>query len=380
MSKIDELITKLCPKGVPYVSFGDIATESTVRNSSRKDLIVHSVSNSKGLIPTSDYFENTRTSDNVSNYKIVSPNSFVYNPARINVGSIARNFSNREIIVSPMYVVFSIFEECVFPGYFEKLLGHHKVQNFIVSSTEQGARFRFPFETFSKLRFQIPPVEIQSEIVQILDTFTELETELEAELEARKKQYEFYRNSLLTFSDIAEGGVQWLALEEVAKIRNGSDHKHLQDGPYPLYGSGGVMRSVEKFSYSKPSVLIPRKGSLKNLFYLDQPFWTVDTIFFTEIDESLVHPKFLFHWLKNQELEKLDVAGGVPSLTQSILNRVMIPLPNISTQIEISDKLDAFSTLLESSSTGLPAEIAARRQQYEYYRNKLLTFKELKAS
>jgi type I restriction enzyme S subunit len=166
----------------------------------------------------------------------------------------------------------------------------------------------------------------------------------------------------------------------VAKIKNGSDHKHLQDGPFPLYGSGGVMRTVEKFSYNKPSVLIPRKGSLKNLFYLDQPFWTVDTIFYTEINDSLVHPKFLFHWLKVQELEKLDVAGGVPSLTQTILNRVMIPLPDISTQIEISEKLDAFSTLLESAITGLPAEIAARRRQYEYYRNKLLTFKELKAS
>ena len=173
------------------------------------------------------------------------------------------------------------------------------------------------------------------------------------------------------------GGVRWSTLGEVARIRNGSDHKHLADGKYPLYGSGGVMRYVEKYSYDKPTVLIPRKGSLKNLYFLTEPFWTVDTIFYTEINSQLIFPKFLYYWLKIQELEKLDVAGGVPSLTQTVLNKVLVPLPDLNTQERIAGELDVLSSITEDISAGLPAEIVARRQQYEYYRNKLLTFKEL---
>jgi len=144
-----------------------------------------------------------------------------------------------------------------------------------------------------------------------------------------------------------------------------------------VYGSGGIIRYVEKYFYDKPSVLIPRKGSIGNLFYVDSPFWTVDTIFYTKIDTARIIPKYLFHFLKTMNLSELNTAGGVPSLTKTVLDNINIIAPDLVEQERIVNILDLFDTLVSDISKGLPAEIAARRKQYEYYRNKLLTFKEV---
>ena len=128
--------------------------------------------------------------------------------------------------------------------------------------------------------------------------------------------------------------------------------------------------------YSKPSVLIPRKGSIDKLYYVDTPFWNVDTIFYTEIDTSKVVEKYIYYALQKVHLEKLNTAGGVPSLTQGVLNEVLIPVPPLAEQQRIVDILDRFDTLTTDITAGLPAEIEARRKQYEYYRDQLLTFKQ----
>jgi len=135
------------------------------------------------------------------------------------------------------------------------------------------------------------------------------------------------------------------------------------------------MTYVDKYIYNFPSVLIPRKGSLGNIYYLDTPFWTVDTIFYTEIGEYL-DEKYLFYFLKILRLETMNQAAGVPSQTQSNLNRIKIPVPPLEVQKEIVTILDKFDVLVNDLTIGLPAEIKLRRIQYEYYRNKLLTFKE----
>jgi type I restriction enzyme S subunit len=215
--------------------------------------------------------------------------------------------------------------------------------------------------------------------VRILDAMTSLQAELQAELEARRRQYEYYRDTLLNFAAPGTPPVRWMTLGEVLRIRNGRDYKHLGEGSVPVYGSGGVMTAVTTPIYEAPSVLIPRKGSLGKLYYLESPFWTVDTIFYTEIDESLVRPKFVYYYLSTCHLEELNEAGGVPSLTQTVLNKQHFPVPSLSEQQRIVDVLDRFESLTTDISFGLPAEIEARRKQYEYYRDKLLTFEELAA-
>ncbi|WP_171938140.1 restriction endonuclease subunit S [Escherichia coli] len=251
----------------------------------------------------------------------------------------------------------------------------------------------------NKLKIPIPcpgnpqkSLAIQSEIVRILDKFTAVTAELTAELNMRKKQYNYYRDQLLSFDEEQEKPiyleklldgveVEWLPLSDLARIRNGKDHKSLSEGEFPVYGSGGIMRYVDTYAYNKPSVLIPRKGSLGNLFFVNVPFWTVDTIFYTEIDEAQIRPKYLYYFLSTVGLGEMNQAGGVPSQTQSVLNKLKIPIPcpdnpekSLAIQSEIVRILDKFDTLTNSITEGLPREIELRQKQYEYYRDLLFSF------
>ncbi|EEW2009089.1 restriction endonuclease subunit S [Escherichia coli] len=169
--------------------------------------------------------------------------------------------------------------------------------------------------------------------------------------------------------------VEWLPLSGLARIRNGKDHKSLSEGEFPVYGSGGIMRYVDTYAYNKPSVLIPRKGSLGNLFFVNVPFWTVDTIFYTEIDEAQIRPKYLYYFLTTVGLGEMNQAGGVPSQTQSVLNKLKIPIPcpdnpekSLAIQSEIVRILDKFTAL----TAELTAELNMRKKQYNYYRDQLL--------
>ena len=174
--------------------------------------------------------------------------------------------------------------------------------------------------------------------------------------------------------ELCPDGVEYKELQEILTIKNGSDYKHLSKGDIPVYGSGGIMTYVETFSYDKPSVLIPRKGSIDKLYYVETPFWNVDTIFYTDIDSTQIKPKYLFYCLQREHLEQYNTAGGVPSLTQAVLNKVQIPVPPLPVQREIVRILDNFTELTEGLNRELAAELTARKKQYEFYRDKLLTF------
>jgi len=138
-----------------------------------------------------------------------------------------------------------------------------------------------------------------------------------------------------------------MRLGDICTIKYGKDHKKLNDGDIPLYGSGGVMRHVEKALWSKPSVLIPRKGTLGNLFFVNKPFWTVDTCFWTDIDEEQVLPEYLFYQLKTKDLASLNVGTAVPSLTTDVLNEVQIDLPSLEKQKQVVEMLGSLDSKIE---------------------------------
>jgi len=169
--------------------------------------------------------------------------------------------------------------------------------------------------------------------------------------------------------------VTWKPLGQVAKIKHGKDWKKLGEGDIPVYGSGGIMGYVDTFAYDKPTVLIPRKGTITNVFYVETPFWNVDTIYYTEVEEKKLNPKFFYYVIKTIDLMALDTGSGRPSLTQAILNKLLIPIPcpenpkkSLEVQAEIVRILDTF--------TELTAELNARKKQYNFYRNQLLSFEE----
>lgn len=135
-------------------------------------------------------------------------------------------------------------------------------------------------------------------------------------------------------------------LGEIAEIKYGKDHKHLDDGSVPVYGSGGVMRYVNTAIYEKESILIPRKGTLSNLFYINKPFWSVDTMFYTKIKEG-TNVKFLYYLLKGMDLASLNVGSAVPSLTTEVLKRIEVNLPDLFTQNEIASILSSLDDKIE---------------------------------
>lgn len=364
MSKIDDLIAELCPEGVEFRELGELLGK--VVGSNKK--IVKSDIKSEGKYPVYTQGAN-QMPDGYSD----DENNVVDDVPVILYGDHTNSLKwiDHEFIAGADGV--KMIKTDLKYDISDKFLFHCMREQINLIPNDYARHF----SKVRNLKIPLPPLAVQREIVDILDKFTQLEAELEAELEARKKQYEHYRNQLLTFGDNAEG-VRWTTLGEVAKIKNGKDWKLLGTGNIPVYGTGGIMGFVDQFSYNKPTVLIPRKDTITNIFYLEGPFWNVDTIYYTQIDESQVIPKFFYYFMKTIDLIKLDTGSGRPSLTQAILDKIKIPIPPLAEQNRIVAILDKFDALTTDISTGLPAELTARRKQYEYYRGKLLTFEEKK--
>ena len=135
-----------------------------------------------------------------------------------------------------------------------------------------------------------------------------------------------YVQHQISWSDNADPTWQQGHLSDLVTVRYGKDHKKLADGIYPVYGSGGIMRHVERPLYDKESVLIPRKGTLNNVMYVNQPFWSVDTMFYTEMRLPDV-AKFVYHFVKAKDLAAMNAGSAVPSMTTDILNAMEIAIP-----------------------------------------------------
>ena len=131
------------------------------------------------------------------------------------------------------------------------------------------------------------------------------------------------------FIDNADPAWEQGHLSDLIAVKYGKDHKKLADGSYPVYGSGGIMRHVERPLYDKESVLIPRKGTLNNVMYVNQPFWSVDTMFYTEMRLPNV-AKFVYHFVKAKDLASMNAGSAVPSMTTDILNAIEVAIPSAS--------------------------------------------------
>lgn len=138
-------------------------------------------------------------------------------------------------------------------------------------------------------------------------------------------------------------------LSDALEIKYGKDHKKVQDGNIPIYGTGGIMRYGNQALYDKETILIPRKGSLNNIFYLNEPFWSVDTIFWSKINEEVAFPKYLFYNLKVLDFASMDVGSAIPSLTTELLKKIEIKLPSLQEQQSIASILSAIDDKIENN-------------------------------
>ncbi|TNV97022.1 hypothetical protein C5H22_01335 [Xylella fastidiosa] len=238
-----------------------------------------------------------------------------------------------------------------------------------------------------KVSYPRPPLEVQRQIVKVLDTFTTLEAELEAELEARRRQYQYYRDALLTFEEDTDAAtrVRWITLDGIA-INLDSQRRPLKKsvreaGEFAYYGASGIIDYVSDYIFDGDYLLVSEDGanllarSTPIAFSISGKTWVNNHAHVLQFN-SYIERRFVEIYLNSIDLS-LYVSGAVqPKLNQANLNRIPIPIPPLEVQARIVAVLDQFDTLVNDITAGLPAEIAARRQQYAYYRDRLLTFKE----
>lgn len=217
---------------------------------------------------------------------------------------------------------------------------------------------------------------IQSEIVRILDKFTALTAELTAELNMRKKQYNYYRDQLLSFK---EGEVEWKTLGEVAQFKRGTaiTQKQTTPGEIPVVANGPIPTYFHSESNRQgETIVIARSGAYAGyVSFWDQPIFLTDA-FSVHSDLKIVKPKFIYHVLQNKQehIHAMKKGAGVPHVRVKEFETYDIPIPPITEQERIVSILDKFDTLTNSITEGLPREIELRQKQYEYYRDLLFSF------
>ncbi len=250
---------------------------------------------------------------------------------------------------------------------------------------------RISGDALARIKIPVPPLPVQQEIVRILDEFSQLEAELEAELESRRRQYEHYQERLLSFSD---SDVKWMTLGDLGPVsmcKRVFKSETSPSGDIPFFKIGTFGRSPDAYisrelyeaykrRYSFPKsgdILISAAGTIgRAIVYDGTPAYFQDSnIVWIDNDESIVSNAYLYYWYR--VVQWATDGGTIKRLYNNNVRRARIAVPSLCEQHRIVLILNDFDALVNDLSIGLPAELAARRKQYEHYRDKLLTFKEL---
>ena len=254
----------------------------------------------------------------------------------------------------------------------------------LVSSFYRGSGIKHPsMYDVLHISIPIPPLNVQTEIVRILDAFTELTAELTAELVARKQQYAYYRDHLLTFE---EGKVEWKPLGDLAKNLD-SKRKPItsglrESGSIPYYGASGIVDYVKDYIFDGDYLLVSEDGA--NLTARNTPIafsisgknWVNNHAHVLKF-ETYAERRYVEYYLNSIDLTPYISGAAQPKLNQKNLNSIKIPSPSLEEKERIVAILDKFEALTTSLTEGLPREIELRQQQYEYYRELLLNFPKL---
>lgn len=230
------------------------------------------------------------------------------------------------------------------------------------------------------MRIPVPPIAIQNEIVRILDLFTELLSELQNELVARERQYAHYRRALLTFSNLDE--VRWVQLGDVATIGTGSHDTQdaAVDGEFVFYARGREPLRLDTFDFDEQAIITAGDGvGVGKVFHFASGKYALHQRAYRIVPGSDVDPRYLYHYFVADfasYLEQTSVHASVTSLRRPMFLKYTLALPPLEDQRRIAKLLDTFDAITTDETSGIPAEIDARRAQYEYYRNRLLAFEE----
>ena len=379
MNKIENLINKLCPHGVVFKNLENCCN---ILDSKRKPITKSS--RVSGIYP---YYGANGIQDYISDYifdgkfVLVGEDGSVINEN----GNPIVNWAEGKIWVNNHA---HIIEEI--DGISLRYLFHY-LQTINVVNLIHGNIPKLNQGDFRKLKIAVPPMEVQNEIVHILDDFTLLSAELSAELKARKQQYNYYKGNLLTFSK-NDNNIEWITLGTYCKRLKGTPitagkMKEIENknGNVKVFAGGKTVIDTDESNIPfediirVPNIIVQSRGIIDFIFY-DKPCSYKREMWSYTIDNKITL-KYIYYYLKhNVEYfrQRGSQMGSMPQISLDVTEKYKIALPNFNEQERIVNILDKFEELCNDISEGLPAEIEARRKQYEYYRDKLLTFKELK--
>lgn len=387
MSRLAELIEQLCPDGVEYRPLGDVAELKRGQAVTRKEIVEGQIPVIAGGREPAYYIDRS----NRQGETIVIAGSGVY------AGFVS--FWNEPIFVSDAFSIM-VDRGTLQPRFvYHWLNGRQEAIHALKSGG--GVPHVYPKDV-AKLRCPIPPLEVQREIVRILDQFTMLEVELEVELEARRTQYEHYRNHLLSYESLAaRGPVEMVKLGDVVSISRGASPRPISK--YVTQGEGipwikigdvdpqgkfvtGTAERITSAGANKSRRVLPGEFILSNSMSFGRPYilqiegcvhdgWLI----LSDVTDHWI-PDFLYHSLRTDDVqrqfEQLASGGTVRNLNSRVIESVELCLPSKVVQEQVVSVLDRFDALVNDISSGLPAEIEARRAQYEHYRDRLLSFPE----
>ena len=383
---------------VEWKKLGDFALVQKTKNKKHITENAYSITQA-GLIPTKSFFKDKThvTSKDTSGYYIVEKDWFVYSPSRIDVGSISYLKDEGPVIVSPIDVVFSIDKSICMPDYLLSYFFTYNGRKDLlrnIEGVEGMGRRNLPFDAIKNMQIPIPSLSEQNRIVGILDTFTSSIENLKEQIAQRRKQYEYYRDQLLDLE--GKEGVEMKTLGEIAKYRRGSfpqpyGNREWYDGEGAMpfvqvadveeYGRKLKDRTKQYIStlampksvYApKGTVIVTLQGSIGKVAITQYDSYIDRTLGIFEgyrIDIDKIY--FALQLEKIFSIKKEKARGGtIKTITKEEFTNFLIPVPSLIRQKLIVDILDKF----EASIQNLEDQLSQREKQYEYYRNKLLTF------
>jgi len=389
MGKIDELIQQYCPEGVEYKHLGDIcAIKGRIgfRGYTRND----QVKEGKGALSLSPINIQDGRMDYTKGTYITwekyeeSPEIMTYNgdiifckTASVGKTALVKDLPCKATINPQLVVLKDIQCNAPFLAY---VLEADTIQKKVVSLAGVGSVPNISQKALSDLEIPLPPLPVQEAIVNILDRFAVYAAELQAELQARQQQYNYYRDTLLSFEGRED--VQWKKLGEVADLGTGSHNTQdgLVEGKYPFYTRGSEILYLNDYDYDETAIITAGDGAgVGKVFHFVQGKYALHQRAYRIVpNEKIVLARFAYYYIGAtfyNYIMKSSVSSSVVSIRKPMMVDYPIPVPSVKEQERVISILDNFYSLVNDLSQGLPAEIEARRQQYEYYRDKLLTFK-----
>ena len=370
MSRLEELIQKHCPNGVEYKKLGDVClmergTSATKGTMQEGDIPVIS----GGRQPAFYCSQSNREGETIT-------------VAGSGAGAGYVQYWNKPIFVCDAFSIKG--NDSLNTKFIYYFLS--SIQEKIYATKKGGGVPHVHISSIDKFVIPVPPLPVQEEIVRILDNFTELQAELQAELQKRLQQYNYYRDKLLSFSDLSNWGgqevsVEWKKLGEVADLGTGSHNTQdgLSEGKYPFYTRGSEILYLNDYDYDETAIITAGDGAgVGKVFHFVQGKYALHQRAYRIVpNEKIVLARYIYYYIGAtfyNYIMKSSVSSSVVSIRKPMMVNYPIPVPPLEEQERIVSILDRFDTLTTDITAGLPAEIEARRKQYEYYRDRLLTF------